>query len=139
MKYLITTHPHTKFGCNVNIKSIQEEESTTRCVDSLIICCNTNWEVMASILETSYVKETSLTEKEMLFLVLWLYKEGGFRCLSDCNWTRIHNHLVHKRTFNHLAKLAKWLSCVVSTYLYDAFHSMLLSCHVRFSEWIHTL
>ena len=25
---------------------------------------------------------------------------------SDCNWTRTHNHLVHKRTLNHLAKLA---------------------------------
>ena len=32
---------------------------------------------------------------------------------SDCNWTRTHNHLLHKRTLNHLAKLvslAKWLS-----------------------------
>ena len=29
------------------------------------------------------------------------------RSLSDCNWTRTHNHLVHKRTLNHLAKLAK--------------------------------
>ena len=27
--------------------------------------------------------------------------------LSDCNWTRTHNHLVHKGTLNHLAKLAK--------------------------------
>ena len=27
--------------------------------------------------------------------------------LSDCNWTRTHNHLVHKRTLNPLAKLAK--------------------------------
>ena len=27
--------------------------------------------------------------------------------LSDCNWTLTHNHLVHKRTLNHLAKLAK--------------------------------
>ena len=27
--------------------------------------------------------------------------------LSDCNWTRTHNHLVHKRTLNHLAKLAR--------------------------------
>ena len=27
--------------------------------------------------------------------------------LSDCNWTRTHNHLVHKR----LAKLVNWLSC----------------------------
>ena len=26
---------------------------------------------------------------------------------SDCNWTRTHNHLVHKRTLNHLAKPAK--------------------------------
>ena len=59
--------------------------------------------------------------------------------LSDCNWTRTHNHLVHKRTLNYLAKLAKWLSCVVSTYLYGAFNCMFLSCRVRVSEWIHTL
>ena len=44
-----------------------------------------------------------------------------------------------KRTLNHLAKLTKWLSCVVSTYLYSAFNCMLFSCHVRLSEWIHTL
>ena len=25
---------------------------------------------------------------------------------SDCNWTRTQNHLVLKRTLNHLAKLA---------------------------------
>ena len=59
--------------------------------------------------------------------------------LSDCNWIRAHNHLVRKRTLKHLAKLAKWLSCVVSTYLYGAFDCMFLSCHVRISEWIHTL
>ena len=56
--------------------------------------------------------------------------------LSDCIWTRTHNRLVHKRTLNHLAKLAKWLSCLVSTYLYSAFDCMSLSCHVRVSEWI---
>ena len=39
--------------------------------------------------------------------------------LSDCNGTRTHNHLVLKRTVNNLAKLAKWLSCIVSTYLCD--------------------
>ena len=27
--------------------------------------------------------------------------------LSDCNETRIHNHLLCKQTLNHLAKLAK--------------------------------
>ena len=57
--------------------------------------------------------------------------------LSDCSWTQTYNHLVHKRTLNHLAKLAKWLSCVVSNYLYRAFDCMFLSCHVRISEWIH--
>ena len=59
--------------------------------------------------------------------------------LSDCNWARTHNHLVLKETLNHLAKLAKWLSCVVSTYLDGAFDSMFLSCHVLVLEWIHTL
>ena len=58
---------------------------------------------------------------------------------SDRNWARTHNHLVRKRRINHLAKLAKWLSCVVGTYLYGAFDCMFLSCHVRVSEWIHTL
>ena len=52
--------------------------------------------------------------------------------LSDCNWTWTHNQLVHKRTLNHLAKLAK-------SYLYGAFDCMIVSCHVRVLESIHTL
>ena len=40
------------------------------------------------------------------------------RSLSDCNGTWTHNHLVRKQTLNYLTELAKWLSCVVSTYLY---------------------
>ena len=55
-------------------------------------------------------------------------------CLSDSNGTRTHNHVVCKRTLNHIAKLAKRLTNVMSTYLYDAFDCMLLSCHVRLSE-----
>ena len=44
--------------------------------------------------------------------------------LSDCNWTRIQNHLVCKQTLNHLAKLTftltfakltKWLSVCLQT------------------------
>ena len=54
----------------------------------------------------------------------------------NCNGIRTHNHLVCKWTLKYLAKLAKWLSCVVSTYLYGAFDCM-LSCHVRGSEWIY--
>ena len=58
---------------------------------------------------------------------------------SDYNGTRTHNHLVCKQALNHFAKLAKWLSCAVSDCLYDAFDCMFLSCHVRVSEWIHSL
>ena len=66
--------------------------------------------------------------------------------LGDSNWTRTHNHLVHKKTLNHLAKLAKWLSYVVSTYLFDAFDSMFrayfeqgLPWHSsNYRVWIHS-
>ena len=59
--------------------------------------------------------------------------------LSDCNGTRTNNHLVHKPTLKCLAKLTKWLSWFVSTYLSGAFDCMFLSCEVRVSEWIYTL
>ena len=31
--------------------------------------------------------------------------------LSDCNWTWTQNHLVRKRTLNHLVKLGKMVEC----------------------------
>ena len=46
--------------------------------------------------------------------------------LSDCKRIRTRNHLALKRTLNHLAKLAKWLSCVVKSYPYGTFDCMLL-------------
>ena len=59
--------------------------------------------------------------------------------LSDCNGTRTHNHLVRKRPLTHLVKLAKWLSCVSSTYMYSAFDCIFSSCHVHVLESIYTL
>ena len=53
--------------------------------------------------------------------------------LSDSHKNRTHNHLVCKRTLKHLAKLVKWLSCVVSTYLCNAFDCTFLSRHVGVS------
>ena len=60
-------------------------------------------------------------------------------CLNDSNGIRTRNNLGHKRTFNHLPKLAKWLSCVVRSYLYCLFDYMLVLCHAWVSEWIHTI
>ena len=59
--------------------------------------------------------------------------------LVECYRTRTQNHLVCKWTLNHLAKLVKLLSCVVSTYLYGALDCKFLSCNVRISEWIFIL
>ena len=58
--------------------------------------------------------------------------------LSNWNRTRTH-YLVCRRNPKHLAKLAKWLSIVVSTNLYYAFDCMFLYCEVHVYEWIHTL
>ena len=48
-----------------------------------------------------------------------LVARGGFeiRSFSDCNWTQTHNNLIDRRKFKYLAKLAKCLSCIISTYL----------------------
>ena len=55
--------------------------------------------------------------------VIWIYYLlliNPYKIMSglrDSNGMRSHNHLVLKRALNHLAKLAEWFSCVVSTYL----------------------
>ena len=61
---------------------------------------------------------------------------------TDCNWTRTHNHLFHKQTINHLAKLAIRLSCVVSTvhltvciWIYDY---LTVWCIWLYRVWIHS-
>ena len=56
------------------------------------------------------------------------------KSLSEYNCTLNQNHLAGKETQHHLDKLAKPLSSVLSTYLYNAFYCMFLSCHVRVPE-----
>ena len=58
---------------------------------------------------------------------------------TDCIGFRTHNHSVGKQTLNHLPKLAKWLSSVVSDCLYVAFVCVFLSCHLCVLGWVHTL
>ena len=76
------------------------------------------------------VKEL-FTQNTRLFWSIW--------SLSECNGIRTHNHLARKRTLKHLAKLTKWLGCIVSTCLYGELDCMLLSCHVLVSDWIYIL
>ena len=60
---------------------------------------------------------------------------------SDCNWTRTHNHLVRKRTLNHLTKLislAKRLSVRLRTkwlWVQVPLQSLKKFLFWDFSEW----
>ena len=51
--------------------------------------------------------------------------------LSDWNKTRTHHHLLGKRLFKHLGKLAKWFSYVVSSDLSGEFYC--LSNHLMYA------
>ena len=87
----------------------------------------------------SYHDTHSFQSKSTLYSYLKLKELNALNIheiwsLNVCNGTRTHNHLVPKRTLNYLVKLGKWLSCVVSTYLYCAFDCTSLSCQGRRSE-----
>ena len=88
------------------------------------------------ISELFWAQHISLNWKFLNFKELLVRNRRDIRSLSDCNGARNHDQLVCKRTLNHLAHMAKWLSYVVSTYLYCAFDCMFLSyqvLHVRIS------
>ena len=99
----------------------------------------TVWAVCSCHVTYAFQSESTLYSYTLNIKELLARSRREIWRLSECNWTRIQNHLVLKRTLNHLVKLAKWLSCVLSNYLYGAFECMFLSCHVCVSEWIHTL
>ena len=72
-----------------------------------------------------------LKKKKQQLLLKNLKIKSQIWILSDSNEIRTCSHLVRKQTLKHLAKLAKSLSCVVSTFLYGAFDCMLLMWRLR--------
>lgn len=51
--------------------------------------------------------------------------------ISDCEGTRTHNHLSCKQTPDQLAEPAKWLGCILSTYICGAM-AVLINSHINF-------
>ena len=49
------------------------------------------------------------------------WKQVRIGSLSDCNWTQIQNHLVHKQALNHLTSLVVGSSPVAVTKGYPMF------------------
>ena len=46
----------------------------------------------------------------IIYIYIYIYsctRISGYQVILNCNWTRTHNHFVHKRTLNYLAELAK--------------------------------
>ena len=98
------------------------------CCENLSARCI--WQYLIIMSRTSFrVNPHSIAFLNVKGLLAWSRRH--ILSLSDNNVIRTYNHLVRKRTLNHLAKLKKRLSCVVSNFLYGTFDCILLSCHVR--------
>ena len=83
-----------------------------------------NYKIMFYVLERNVFFAAFKIAQFYRFLKFTIQSYKLSFSLSDCNGTRTYIHLIRKRTLNHLAKLAKWLYCIVSTYLYGAYDCM---------------
>ena len=75
--------------------------------DKMRLSCDWCWLYVLIISRTRFrvnLHSSCLNDKQLL-----AWNRCEIWSLSDCNWTQTHNHLVHKRTLNYLAKLAKCL------------------------------
>ena len=83
----------------------------------LVLICMVHFTGSYYLVKYAFLREYTfykhLNAKELL-----ARKRGQFQSLSDCNGTPANNHLVRKLALIHMAKLTKFLSCVVITYLY---------------------
>ena len=77
------------FWTNINIKEIKERVRT----DCMFLSCHYAFQSESTLYSRLNVKELLVWSRH----VIW--------SLSGCNWTQNQNHLVRKRTRNHLAKL----------------------------------
>ena len=73
--------------------------------------------------DVAYTFRVTLHSVCLNFKEVLAWNKRDIWILGDCNGTRTHHHLVRKRTPNHLAKLAKWSSCDVDVYLFDALNA----------------
>ena len=75
----------------------------------VIFCCTQRFCNNISCLELS---PTTITVAKLSGLMDSFHERFQTSCvLSDCNWTQTQNHLVRKRTLNHLAKLVHIFLC----------------------------
>ena len=117
---------HKKFeNITTSIDDVLKKESDKSIVDIQIIDVSNFCKTSEEEIETEIDKFKDTEKRIEKFLKKYFS--------SYSNWTRTQNHLVRKQTLNQLTKLAKWLSCVLSTYLHRAFDCMFLSCTVQIS------
>ena len=69
-------------------------------------CANNTRIALSETYHGSLKAETKL--KQWISQGLLMVINGYYWSLSDSNGIRNHNHLVHKRTLNHLPKLVSW-------------------------------
>ena len=70
--------------------------------------------------------------------IVWSFVDAVLK-LSDCNWAWTQNHLVHKQTLSHLAKLAKRLNCFECLSVRCIWLYILIMSHTRFRVNPHSI
>ena len=68
-----------------------------------------DWEALAFV-KNFYIGENHFNTERKVRIAPSGYVHARLKCSDsgfDCNGTRTHNHLIRKRTLNHLAKLTK--------------------------------
>ena len=95
--------------------------------------CAEFWVVICMVLLTvcSYHFTQAFQSESTLYICLNVKKilpqnSRDIWSLIDCIESQTHNHLLHKRSLNHLAKLTKWFTWDVSSYMYGAFECIFL-------------
>ena len=103
--------------------------------DKMRLSCDWCWLYVLIISRTRFRVDSHSSCLNVKQLLAWNRRE--IRSLSDWNWTQTHNHLVHKRTLNYLAKLTKWPAWLnVRVFVYElsgfGFESSCSNC-----EWYY--
>ena len=137
LNVLVTSCMHFRVNPLYIFLNVEETLAGNRCEWLCCVVSTYLFRTFACMFLSSHVRISEWIYP--LYLTEYSRNKRDIWSLSYWKETQTHSQLIRKPALSHLAKIANWLSCVVSNYLYGTFDWMFLSCHVHISEWIHTL
>ena len=132
--YAISERIHTLHSC-LNFKGIMVWSMRKMC--SLSHCSGTRTPKI--LVRNRIFNHWILSLQFLCVKKLLVQMRNKIQSSSESNGTQTQKHIVRKRTVNYLAKLGKWLSCIVNTYLYCAFECIFLISFKNFTVDPHSI